>query len=130
MIFKMPHEDDLHEIEAKALKIYNDNMLWLNWIECPVTIPNHMMLDIMRIYEDLEGPVSSVRHFSEHLNMFFNITFNAFVHNNYSKRIENVREVWFDENECFLCFVGYVESYEEALRYLFAVDKVKRYYDH
>ena len=130
MIFKMPHKDDLHDKEAQSLKVYNKNMLWLNWTECPVSISDGMFLNIMRVYNESGGKTKSVEKFKRHLDMFFKITFNLFVHNNYNKRKANVKESWYSPDVCLMCFVGYLESYEEALRYLYAVDKIRQYYDH
>ena len=124
----MPHEDDLYDVEAKSLKIYNSNSLWLNWNESPVTLSDGMFLNVMKTYNELGGQTKSVEKFKRHLDMFFKITFNLFVHSNFVKRKEHATDTWFTKDECFMCFVGHLGSYKEALRYLWAVDNVKQYY--
>ena len=131
MKFEMPNDRKIIvKNELKGVSIYDNNKLWLLWIKCHVHIKDGEFISIIKSYNLRGGKTLSVELFKTHLDMFFKITFRSFVLNTLIK-FEGSNQKWSSRDEAFLCFIGYMGCYEEALYVLYAVNEFRQYlYDH
>jgi hypothetical protein len=83
--------------------------------------------ETLKFFEEYKrlGGKDELEKYTNNLRTFFKITFESYVNGDLSKPIEG--ESWESADEPWMCFVGFMQSLEEAKRYFESVDNIHPY---
>lgn len=83
--------------------------------------------ETLKFFEEYKrlGGKDELEKYTDNLRIFFKITFGTYVNGDLSKPIEGKH--WLNGNEAWMCFVGFMDSIEEAKRYFDSVDNIHPY---
>jgi len=83
--------------------------------------------ETLKFFEEYKklGGKDKFEKYADNLCTFFKITFGPYVDGDLSKAVKG--ECWESVDEAWMCFVGFMQSVEEAKRYFQSVDNIHAY---